>query len=92
MSDLTKTEIQALYDLKEEQYRLAAKIDIKDAVADGGAVWFKYYRDGNLYYYTKNQQLFAVPVKDVEGATLNSREKAIFFMRWMRKHNEQLDR
>ena len=83
---------EIMEELKEKQYRLDAKIDIKDAVSDGGEVWFKYYRDGNLYYYTRKQQLFAVPIDDTKGAVFNSRDKAIFFMRWMRKHNDQLDR
>ncbi len=59
---------------------------IKDHVK-GNAV-FSYYRDSALWYRTTETNfLFPVPVKDIEGSTtcLHT-EKAVFFMRWIRKY------
>lgn len=65
-------------------------IDIKNAVTDGKKVRFAYYFDGDLWYQTEDKELFPVPVSDIGNATFLNEDKAILFMRYMRKWNEYL--
>jgi len=63
---------------------------IRDFVFGGNNVWFDYYRAGYLYYWTfmkgtSEMYSFPVPIDDIGGATLLSSDKAITFMRWIRK-------
>lgn len=62
---------------------------------DGNHVFFQYYRDGSLWYtftYAEDNParivefLFPVPISDTGTATFNQMDKAILFMRWIRKH------
>ena len=52
---------------------------------------FKFYREGNFHYITDNGFEFIIPLEDITGATLESEDKTIFFMRWIRKHNDFLN-
>lgn len=65
-------------------------IDIKAAVANGNKVVFEYYRDGSLWYKTVNDEIFPVPINDIGNATFKREDKALLFMRYMRKFNESL--
>ena len=56
-----------------------------------GRVKFQYYREGNLYYQTETGVLFAVPISDTAEATFLAEDKAILFMRYLRKHFEALE-
>lgn len=49
-------------------------------------VKFEYFRDGNFFYSCDNGFIFPVPVDDIGQATLLKEDKALFFMRWIRKH------
>ena len=60
------------------------------------SVKFDSYRQGNFYYRIINNDptklkgesvnyLFMVPIEDIGTATLLSEDKAITFMRWIRK-------
>jgi hypothetical protein len=62
-------------------------IDVKRAVSEGRRVRFAYYRDGSLWYKTEFDELFSVPIEDIGNATFLSEDKAILFMRYMRKFN-----
>lgn len=62
-------------------------LTIKDHVK--GKVVFQYYRQGNLYYKTETDLVFAVPIEDIGEATFLNEDKAMFFMRYIRKHLEQ---
>lgn len=62
-------------------------IDIKRAVTDNRVVNFVYYRDGSLWYNTEFDEIFPVPVDDIGTATFNAQDKALLFMRYMRKWN-----
>lgn len=64
-------------------------INIKDLVK-GKTAKFVSYRDGN-FLYTVDEFEFPVPLDDINGATLLSEDKAIFFMRWIRKHIQQIE-
>ena len=50
-----------------------------------GKVKFLFYRKNELYYKCENGFTFTVPVSDTGDAAFNSEDKAILFMRWIRK-------
>lgn len=58
-------------------------MDIKDCIK--GRVTFQFYRKGELYYRCENGFVFPVPVNDTADATFNPEDKAMLFMRWIRK-------
>ena len=47
---------------------------------------FVHYREGNFIYETESGFQFPVPLEEVGNATLMSEDKALFFMRWIRRH------
>lgn len=49
-------------------------------------VCFSYYRDGELWYKTEDGFEFPVPTADAGNAVFQAEDKAILFMRWIRKH------
>lgn len=60
---------------------------IKDIVKDN-KVEFSSYRADTFYYNIEVDESFyqfPVPRKDIEGATLQAMDKAIYFMRWINK-------
>jgi len=61
---------------------------IKDMVKDKKKVIFEYYRDNSLWYTTEDGFIFPVPIEDVGNATFFKEDKAILYMRWIRKHLE----
>ena len=65
------------------------KITLIDHVK--GTVDFTFYRAGHLYYVTEMGLEFAVPIDDIGDATFMAEDKAILFMRYIRKHLEQLE-
>jgi hypothetical protein len=52
---------------------------------------FQYYRDNELWYKTTNGFLFPVPLSDTGTATFLNEDKAILFMRYIRKYKEELE-
>ena len=58
---------------------------IKDRNAE-----FQYFRDNKLWYKV-GDFLFPVPVEDIGMATFNRDDKAIYFMRWIRKFNQEIE-
>lgn len=59
-----------------------------EIVKSSKVVRFKYYREGNFIYQTDTGFEFPVPLEEVGKATMNAEDKPIYFMRWIRKHNE----
>ena len=63
-------------------------MNIKDIIKDNH-VNFLRYRQGVMYYtvsvHGKPEHMFPVPLSDVGDATLHAQEKAITFMRYIRK-------
>lgn len=59
---------------------------IKDMVKDNKKVRFSFYRDGQLFYRTESGFEFPVPIDDIGNATFLAEDKAILFMRYIRKH------
>lgn len=60
--------------------------DIKDMVKDDQVVRFQYYRDGQLWYASENGFEFPVPIEDIGNATFLAEDRAMLFMRYIRKH------
>ena len=58
-------------------------MDLKEQIK--GVVRFQYYRDGALYYKTEAGLLFPVPIDDIGNATFMAEDKALLFMRYIRK-------
>lgn len=57
-------------------------------VKTGNEVEFDYFMDGNLYYTVSDGQdvyRFFVPIEDTGHSTFKRTDKAITFMRWIRK-------
>ncbi len=63
-------------------------LNLKDHVKDKRKVYFKSYRSGILYYETELKLEFEVPIEDTGTGTFNAEEKAINFMKWIRKQIE----
>ena len=59
--------------------------DIKEMVKDGKKVRFTRYRQGHLYYQTEDGFEFPVPLSDAGDATFLAEDKAMMFMRYIRK-------
>ncbi len=65
--------------------------NIKEIIKDN-KVYFSYYRAGHLYYNVNvdnKKYLFPVPIQDIGDATFSNEDKAILFMRYIRKAIEQ---
>jgi hypothetical protein len=64
---------------------------IKEMVKDHKKVKFSFYRDKELWYVTEDGFEFPVPIEEVGNATFMAQDRAILFMRYLRKHIEMLD-
>ena len=64
---------------------------LKDMIKNQKKVQFSFYRDMELWYATEDGFEFPVPIKEVGNATFMAQDKAILFMRYIRKHMEMLD-
>lgn len=67
-------------------------MNIKDLVKDN-VVKFIRFREGNFIYGIAHEGKifeFPVPLKDIDGTTLLAEDKAILFVRYIRKHLETL--
>lgn len=60
---------------------------LKEMVKDK-VVRFDYYREGELWYKTEDGFAFPVPVSDTGTGVFKAEDKAILFMRWIRKQLE----
>lgn len=60
-------------------------MELKEMVGTGKVVRFSHYRKGALYYKTENDFVFPVPIDDCGDATFSAEDKAILFMRYIRK-------
>ena len=64
-------------------------LTLKDHVR--GTVTFSHYFDGSLWYETETNLLFPVPVSDIGNAKFLAQDKAMLFMRYIRKYLEVLN-
>lgn len=63
------------------------QVNIKDLIK-GGNVYFEFFRDNTFYYICTdgtNKYRFPVPLNDIGSGCLLSKDKAVYFMRYMRK-------
>ena len=60
--------------------------NIKDMVKGGKRVTFSFYRSGELYYKTECGFEFPVPIHDIGNATFLADDKAILFMRYIKRY------
>lgn len=63
---------------------------LKEMVQHGQTVTFVHYREGELWYRTNCGFEFPVPVSDVGSATMLASDKALLFMRYIRKHRDMV--
>ena len=63
-----------------------SKFNVKDLVKDNKKVHFSFYRAGELWYEHEDGLLFPVPISDVGDATFLKTDRAMLFMRYIRKH------
>jgi hypothetical protein len=61
---------------------------VKEHVVGNKRVYFQFYRSGSLYYKTELGLIFEVPTSDCGDACFNTEDKALYFMRWIRKQIE----
>ena len=66
-------------------------MNIKEMVAEGRKVRFLRYKMGELWYATENGFEFPVPISDCGDGTFLAEDKAILFMRYIRKHLAYLE-
>jgi hypothetical protein len=63
---------------------------IKEMVENRQKVRFRFYRDGQLWYGTECGFEFPVPISEAGTATFLAEDKAILYMRYIRRHLEFL--
>ena len=61
-------------------------MDIKSMVSGDKKVRFTRYREKHLYYITECGFEFPVPIDDIGEATFLAEDRAMLFMRYIRKH------
>ena len=59
---------------------------VAEMVKGNKMVRFVRYRQNHLYYVTECGFEFPVPIEDLGDATVHAEEKALFLMRYIRKH------
>lgn len=64
---------------------------LKEIVSGDNQVKFVCFKDSELWYVTDCGFDFPVPIEDAKGATFNASDRAMIFMRWIRKHMAMLD-
>lgn len=66
------------------------KMNIKEMVSNGKKVTFTRYQKDTLWYITETGFEFPVPLSDTGEAAFLQEDKAMLFMRWIRKHIEEI--
>jgi hypothetical protein len=65
-------------------------LSIKDMVRDGKKTTFMFYRQKELWYKTEDGFEYPVPIEDAGDGVFLSEDKAMFHMRYIRKHMEMI--
>jgi hypothetical protein len=58
---------------------------LKEMIVNNQKVRFSFYRDGELWYETECGFRFPVPIADAGTATFLAEDRAILFMRYIRR-------
>ena len=61
---------------------------MKELVKEGKKVRFAFFRGRDLWYRHEDGFEFPVPIDDVGDAVFLAEDRAMLFMRWMKKHAE----
>ena len=69
---------------------MSTEYNIKDMVKEGKKVKFVFFREGEFIYTTECGFEFPVPLSDLGKATLLTEDKAMLFLRYIRKHLETI--
>ena len=64
---------------------------LKEMIVNNQKVRFCFYRDGQLWYETECGFRFPVPISDAGTATFLSEDRAILFMRYIRRQMAALE-
>ncbi len=64
---------------------------LKEMVVDNQKVRFSFYRDGLLWYETECGFRFPVPLSEAGTATFLAEDRAILFMRYIRRQMQTLE-
>lgn len=67
-------------------------MSLKEMVSNGKKVTFTRYQRGELWYITETGFEFPVPIDDTGDGAFLSEDKALIFMRYIRKHIEFLNK
>ena len=66
-------------------------MSIKEMVNNGKKVNFIRYQNNELWYITECGFEFPVPIGDTGEAAFIAEDKALLFMRWIRKHVDTIN-
>lgn len=66
-------------------------LSIKEMVSNGKKVQFQFYRQNELWYSTEDGFEFPVPINDTGDGVFMKEDKALLFMRYIRKHIDYLN-
>ncbi len=64
---------------------------VKEMIVNDQKVRFSFYRDGDLWYETECGFRFPVPIAEAGTATFAAEDRAILFMRYIRKQMEHVE-
>lgn len=65
--------------------------NVKEMVSDNKRVKFIYYKSNELWYETETSFKFPIPIEDCGEATFPAEDKALLYMRYIRKHTKMLE-
>ena len=65
-------------------------LSVKDLVKDGKKVHFMFYKQKELWYKTEDGFEFPVPIDDTGDGIFLNEDRAMLFMRYIRKHLEMI--
>jgi len=63
---------------------------IKEKVSNNKQVTFEYYRKNELWYSTECGFMFPIPIEDTGDGTFLKQDKAMMFMRYIRKQIDEM--
>lgn len=63
---------------------------LKEVVAPGKMVTFCTFDYPTMWYQTECGFKFPIPLDDTKDASFKKEDRAIFFMRWIRKHIDEI--
>lgn len=66
-------------------------VTVNEMVSNGRKVRFTHYKSGELWYVTETGFAFPVPIADTGDGSFLAEDKALLFMRYIRKHHDMLE-